>query len=171
MAAPIGNRFWEARSSHGVRPKFETPEHLWSACCEYFQWNADNPLYEEKGFAFQGIVTKEKFAKIRAMTIEGLCQFIDVETSTWREWRQTRKDLSAVITRVDEIIRRQKFEGAAADLLNANIIARDLGLSDKAEITGKDGKDLIPPANDLEVARRVAFLFQKAMIQAGGDQD
>ncbi len=160
-----GNRFWEARSSHGRNPIFQTPEQLWEACAEYFQWNADNPLQEEKGFAFQGTVTKETFAKMRAMTIEGLCCFLDIETSTWRMWRQNRPDFLAVITRVDEIIRRQKFEGAAADLLNANIIARDLGLSDKAEITGKDGKDLIPEANEVETARRVAFLLAQGLAK------
>lgn len=44
MAAPKGNRFWEARSSHGRNPKFESPEALWAACCEYFEWADDNPL-------------------------------------------------------------------------------------------------------------------------------
>ena len=33
----------------------------------------------------------------------------------------------------------QKFAGAAADLLNANIIARDLGLADKQDLTNSDG--------------------------------
>ncbi|MDC9826565.1 terminase small subunit, partial [Devosia sp. ZB163] len=46
--------------------------------------------------------------------------------------------------RVDEIIRAQKFEGAAAGLLNPNIIARDLGLADKQELTGKGGSPLMP---------------------------
>ena len=32
---------------------------------------------------------------------------------------------------IDSIIRTQKFEGAAADLFNANIISRDLGLVDR----------------------------------------
>jgi hypothetical protein len=36
---------------------------------------------------------------------------------------------------VEEIIRTQKFEGASADLLNPNIIARDLGLADKQDNT------------------------------------
>ena len=40
---------------------------------------------------------------------------------------------------MDEIIRTQKFEGASADLLNPNIIARDLGLADKSELTGAGG--------------------------------
>lgn len=47
MAAPKGNRFWEARSSHGRNPKFESPEALWAACCEYFEWVEANPLAGE----------------------------------------------------------------------------------------------------------------------------
>ena len=34
MVAPVGNRFWEVRSSHGRSPIFESPDALWSACCE-----------------------------------------------------------------------------------------------------------------------------------------
>lgn len=45
------------------------------------------------------------------------------------------KDFSGITTQVEEIVRTQKFEGASADLLNANIIARDLGLADKHEGT------------------------------------
>ena len=39
-----------------------------------------------------------------------------------------------VIDDIEKIIYRQKFEGAAAGLLNANIIARDLGLRDKQDV-------------------------------------
>ena len=134
-----GNRLWEARSSAGPKPKFGDPDKLWAACVEYFEWCADNPLYEDKLVTFQGIATHEPVAKMRATTIAGLCLFLDVEESTWREWRQSRPDLSAVITRAEVVIYQQKFQGAAADLLNPNIIARDLGLADKTELTGKDG--------------------------------
>ena len=64
MAAPKGNRFWEARSSHGSKPVFEKPEQLWQACCEYFAWVENNPLYESKAFAFQGMVTQEAIPKM-----------------------------------------------------------------------------------------------------------
>ena len=57
MAAPKGNKFWEARSSHGTKPKFERAEDLWSACVEYFDWAHDNPLHEAKAFAYEGDVT------------------------------------------------------------------------------------------------------------------
>lgn len=134
-----GNRFWEARSSHGAKPKFDNAEDLWGACTEYFEWNDSNPLYETKGFAFQGAVTKETFPKMRAMTIGGLCLFLDIARSTWDEWKNTRTDLSEVITRAEAIIFKQKFEGASADLLNGSIIARELGLADKQDHSSKDG--------------------------------
>jgi hypothetical protein len=138
-----GNRFWEARSSHGARPKFLVADDLWSACCEYFEWVEQNPLYEDKLVTFQGSATHEPVAKMRAMTIAGLCLFLDVSFETWTEWRRSRPDLSDVISRAEAIIYQQKFSGAAADLLNANIIARDLGLADKSELTGKDGGALV----------------------------
>jgi len=134
-----GNRFWLERSSHGAKPKFENADDLWAACVEYFEWNASNPLYEAKAFAYEGNVTVEYMPLMRAMTIDGLCLFLDIDNSTWFNWKNDRPDLFNVITRAERVIRKQKFEGASANLLNANIIARDLGLADKSELTGKDG--------------------------------
>lgn len=133
MPAPKGNKFWEARSSHGRKPKFKTAAPLWSACCQYFQWVEDNPLWENKVSQFQGSPVDMPVARMRAMTISGLCIFLDIDQSTWRSYRD-KKGFSSVITRVEEIIYTQKFTGAAADLLNPNIIARDLGLSDKSQV-------------------------------------
>ena len=144
MAAPKGNRFWEARSKHGRDLIFTTPEILWEACCEYFTWADDNPLYEAKAFAFQGIVTQESVPKMRAMTIDGLCLFLDISVETWRLYTD-REDFIGVTRKAENVIRSQKFSGAAADLLNANIIARDLGLTDKKEVSG----DVFNPLADL----------------------
>lgn len=138
MAPPKGNQFWKARSSHGRKPIFATPDDLWNACAEYFEWVQKNPLYESQAFAYQGEVQIKEIPKMRAMTLAGLCIFLDINRSTWDEYR-LKDDFSEVSTRVDEIVRSQKFEGAAAGLLNANIIARDLGLADKNELTGKGG--------------------------------
>ena len=144
MAAPKGNKFWEARSSHGRNPEFKSPDELWKACCEYFQWVEDNPLWEMKAFSFQGEVTQEPVAKMRAMTISGLCLFLDISYSTWQLYRN-RKDFVPVTTRAEEVIYNQKFAGAAADLLNANIIARDLGLKDKSEIDHQSSDGSMSP--------------------------
>lgn len=131
MAAPQGNRFWEARSSHGRKPTFASAEALREACIEYFEWAESHPLWENKVTQHQGSVIDMPVAKMRAMTIEGLTIFLDITTETWRTWRE-HDDFSAVVTWAEKIIRDQKLAGAAADLLNANIIARDLGLRDES---------------------------------------
>jgi len=134
MAAPKGNQFWKARSSHGRKPIFKNPDDIWDAAEQYFQWAHDNPLYEARPFAFQGAVTMANVAKMRAMTIQGLCNYLDINADTWAEYRK-REDFSAITTRVEQVIYAQKLEGAAADMLNANIIARELGLADKADVS------------------------------------
>lgn len=108
------------------------------AASEYFDWVEANPLYEDKLTSYQGINTHEAVAKMRAMTISGLCIFLDIDKTTWFDYAKN-KDFTNITTRVEEIIRTQKFQGASADLLNANIIARDLGLVDKSEFAGPDG--------------------------------
>lgn len=133
MSAPLGNKFWKARSKHGRDRLFESADALWEACCEYFEWVEANPLYEMKAFAYQGVVVQEPVAKMRAMTIGGLCIFLDIDEVTWRRWREV-EDFCTVVSRAEQIIYQQKFTGAAADLLNPNIIARDLGLADKQEV-------------------------------------
>lgn len=161
-----GNRFWEARSSAGANPRFESAEDLWKACCEYFEWVDANPLWEDKLVTFQGSASHEPTAKMRAMTIAGLCLFLDISQETWRLWRNNRPDLLAVITRAEEVIFAQKFAGAAADLLNANIIARDLGLADKSELTGKDGGPVEfsgDAPSEIDQARRVAFALGRVL--------
>ena len=172
MAAPKGNRFWEARSSHGRKPIFATPEDLWEACQEYFAWVEDNPLWEDKVTSYQGENKHEPIAKMRAMTLDGLCIFLDIDESTWRKNYSTNEDFILVTTRVEKIIRTQKFTGAAADLLNPNIIARDLGLADKAELSGKDGGPIeTKDVSDLEGAQRVAYMLGAALMRAKPGDD
>jgi len=137
VAYQVGNKLWSARSSHGRNPIFKDPEQLWDACVEYFNWCEENPLLEEKIFHANGVITRDSVAKMRAMTISGLCLFIDICEKTWLNYKNNN-DFLQVITRAEKTIYNQKFTGAAADLLNANIIARDLGLIDKIaqETTG-----------------------------------
>lgn len=141
MPAPQGNRFWEARSSHGKDKIFTDESILWEAAQEYFVWVEDNPLKGAKLFKLKDSndkdeVREEAYSKMRAMTIDGLCLFLDINRSTWYEYR-ANEDYSDIIGRIENVIRDQKFTGASADLLNANIIARDLGLKDSSETTHK----------------------------------
>lgn len=150
MQFQAGNQFWKMRETHGRNPIFETPEQLWVAACEYFQWVENNPLLEEKIFHAQGIITKDTVTKMRAMTIRAMCFFIGLSRQGWQEYSE-KPDFSDIVKEIEDVIYSQKFEGAAADMLNANIIARELGLSDKVqnEHTGANGKPLIPSAKEM----------------------
>ena len=128
-----GNQFWKQRSTHGRKPIFKDAEQLESACFEYFEWIERNPLQAAELVKFQGKAKVKTVPKMRAMTESGLCIFLDIATTTWYQYKDN-VDYKEVTTRVCEIIYNHKFAGAAADMLNANIIARDLGLSDKQEI-------------------------------------
>jgi hypothetical protein len=57
----------------------------------------------------------------------GLCIFLDITLQTWTRYR-VRHGFTDITQRVDEIIRTQKFEGAAAGLLDANLIAREMAM-------------------------------------------
>ena len=166
-----GNRFWEARSSAGQKPLFANGEALWKVCVEYFTWVEANPLWEDHLVTFQGMATHEPVAKMRAMTLAGLCHFLDIDQRTWALWRASRADLIPVITRAEAVIYEQKFSGAAADLLNANIISRDLGLADKSELTGKDGGPIETvdhsEVSDNERARRIAMILARGRKSNG----
>jgi hypothetical protein len=144
MAAPVGNQFWKLRSKHGRDKLFASPSLLWDAACDYFQWCEDHPLYETRGFAYQGVVRKEEFPKMRAMTLSQLCFYLHCNEAYFRTFKhqlpENEKDFNTVIHDIEKTIYDQKFQGASADLLNANIIARDLGLKERTDLTSDDDK-------------------------------
>jgi len=138
----MGDRIpvWMARASCAPPKIFATPTDLWLACCEYFQWIEDNPLYAAETVKFKGVGTTMDVPRMRAMTQIGLCTFLGVTHITWRNYRE-HPEYADTCSAVDDIIYQQKLTGAAADLLNQNIIARELGLKDKQELahTGAEG--------------------------------
>ena len=135
QGAPKGNQFWKLRSKHGRDKLFATPQLLWEAACEYFKWCEENPLYETKAFAFQGVITTEKLPVMRAMTLSQLCFYLNCNDAYFRTFKhqlpEGEKDFNTVIYDIEQVIYNQKFQGASGNLLNANIIARDLGLVEK----------------------------------------
>lgn len=147
MAAPKGNEFWKLRSKHGRDKIFETPEIMLEACYEYFEhqskqvWNKID--YKGKDVEKVEIPTPSPFS------LTGLCIFLGVNTVYFNQFeKDCSKDFSKVIKHVREVIYTQKLEGASVGAYNANIIARELGLADKKDLSireqplfGPDGSD------------------------------
>jgi len=135
MAATKNNQWWKMRAKHGRDKIFSTPEMLWDACIEYFEatdkrkWNK----IEFKGTPLKKVLVPTD----TPYTITGLYIFLGIGKSTWNDYKNKDdyKDFSDVISQVETIIYTQKFEGAVVGAFNSNIIARDLGLIDKKDIT------------------------------------
>lgn len=138
MQFELGNCLWKNRSSYGRKPKFETASDLWEAASQYFDWVVENPLWENKATQYQGAAIDVPVQKMRAMTIAGMCIYLDISRQNWYEYK-AKPEYSDICQQIEDIIYDYKFTGAAADLLNPSIIARDIGLSDKKEITGANG--------------------------------
>jgi hypothetical protein len=137
MAAPKNNEFWKLRSKHGRDKLFATPALLEEAAYEYFAWCQANPWIR---IDVRGKDNEEvRLPTARPFTIKGLCLYCDASEQFWRTFKasEAAKDFLAVITRIEEIIYTQKFEGAVVGAFNANIISRDLGLVDKKELSGE----------------------------------
>lgn len=145
MGAPKGNQFWKLRSTHGREKLFATPELLWEAAVEYFEWVEKNPLYESKAFAYMGDISLQQIPLMRAMTLSQLCFYLGCNEAYFRTFKaqlpEGEKDFNTVIADIENTIYNQKFQGASANLLNANIIARDLGLRDQSDLTS-NGKEI-----------------------------
>lgn len=131
MSAPIGNQFWKLRSKHGRDKIFATPKDLWDAACEYFEATDSRKWIKTE---FNGKDAVECHVPIETpYTLTGLFVFLDIVRTTWDEYKG-REGFKDIISRIEQVVYTQKFEGAAVGAFNANIIARDLGLRDKQDI-------------------------------------
>ena len=173
MAAPAGNQFWKLRSKHGRDKLFATPELLWDAACEYFQWCDENPWTTRKatqktvpvkkkiGKKMQTVMEEQTQREVtptqRPYTLTGLCIYLNASSVWWRKFKEQctvneEHDFLSVIARVEETIETQQLEGAVVGAFNANIIARKLGLTDKQqhELSGNvsTGLNIIVKSDD-----------------------
>lgn len=169
-----GNKFWEGTFPFGAAAaaaKMRTAEQVYAACLSYFDWVHSNPLYVDELVKFEGSANHEPVAKMRAMTNVGLCIHIGIARETWSHWRQAREDLKEVIAWADDVIYCQKFEGAAAGLLSQAIVARDLGLADRRELTGADGGPIQTEVSSDAAFARLAGLLGGALPGSPGGTD
>lgn len=92
---------------------------------EYFEHCEDNPW-----------VVKDQDVP-RPFTIDAFCTFAGIDEDTFDNYgtKAEYQDFFGVVRAIRRMIRSQKFEGAAVGVFNSNIIARDLGLTEKINQT------------------------------------
>ena len=129
-----GNSWWKHRATSGRDKVFSTPEQLWQAAVEYFEFT-DSRKWTKKDWV--GKDAKEVSRESETpYTIAGFCVFVDCSRQWWNEGKKVATpEFLEVYGRIEAIMYTQKFEGAAVGAFNVNIIARDLGLKENIETT------------------------------------
>jgi len=138
-----GNHIWEQRFKHGRSKKF-TPETLWKAAEEYFKMYDANPIMvlDWKGKDAKRV----EMPHMRAYTWQSLELYLDMYSLRDYKTNPEYTEFSQVIARIERTMYSQKFEGAASGVLNANIIARDLGLREQTHMTVDDDRKIVGDA-------------------------
>jgi hypothetical protein len=154
METLVDSRFWKARSEYDAEELFADATLLWTAACDYFDWCDGSPLIDRVAGKDGKVIEKEL---IRAFTMQGLCNYMNCSV---RRFDLLKEGLSEpcsekcklhcdscnknvvleVVERIQDAIYQQKLEAAAAGLLNATIIGRDIGFTGKE----KDLNNLSP---------------------------
>lgn len=135
-------QFWQYRprpTYQGLH--FNSPEELRAAAIEAFDWIHTHPIKKQLVFHAQGRVTKTYENVMRPFTFRAVAMRMGVSYQCLDLYRK-RPAFAEVMEWIDDVIYTQKFEGAASNMLNANFIARDLGMADRSELTGKNGGPL-----------------------------
>lgn len=118
---------------------YRKPNDLFDAAREYFVWCENHPLQEEKIFQHQGMIVRGDAERVRAFTKQGLAAHLGIPYSRLKVYKDRGGRWELVVELIENVIYTQKFENAAAGLLNSSLIARDLGIADKSELSGPDG--------------------------------
>lgn len=156
MAKPkVINHFgWALRatSADGHKPQF-TPHELLEAFENYSGYINNNPIMEPVLHQKSGGTVD--IPRTRAMTIRGFCLYAGMSANGFYNYEKV-EDYKYICEAIRDAIYTHKFEHAAAGLLNAQLISRDLGLNDSVQVNINDERktidDLFPEVNQIEDA-------------------
>lgn len=138
-----GNQLWQMVKNPGRRALTSDPAELWQKAVDYFNWADANPLYKEEPVKHQGEGTTMELSLGRPYSMDAFTIFAGVSGSYFR----TRKleladkedmktatpqelDLLETILLIEATVRTQRFDGAAVNIFNSNLISRVDGYAD-----------------------------------------
>ena len=138
---PVWSNHKTAISKNGTK-SFKTPDELWAAACDYFDYIQKNPIIKKEFIKTGPFAGTEVPVEVpRPFNWSGLNTFMTINGITTSLYRYRYNDGDAyndyqpVIKLIDDIMFNQKFEGAVVGIFKENIIAREIGLADKNNVT------------------------------------
>lgn len=142
--------------------KWTGPDDLWAAATAYFAWAEANPILTEKSATHEGEFITHEEPRARVFTVGALCVFIGLSSHSYYVIRKDKEHhLYPAVMHIDEVIKTQKYEGAAVGVFNANMIARDLGLAEVQDHKSSDGS--MSPTKELHTSVDFGKMSPKAL--------
>ena len=126
------------------RPLKYKPDEMLVKFREYVTWAKDNPISIEKnvvntttkGDTYRSDAVE---TKPRLISIKGFLVFLGAGSDWWqsldREDAKRKEEFSRVKSFIRDYCENYQSEMASAEIFNANIVSRLLGLADKKDIT------------------------------------
>lgn len=145
-----GNSFFLKRSTHEHQYLFESPERLIAGAIEYFEHVDANPEMVVEARVEEGIVINHPVPHKRPYTPEGLANWLHCSPKWFSNFKREQGDkpraqeFIAAIVWIENVIYNQQYTGAIVGTMNASIVARKLGLSDKLDVGGIPNEPLAP---------------------------
>lgn len=151
--------YWDSQKVSWGRPRaFESPQELWELACDYFK-EEDNCSWVKVDFKMGYKADKPQMVEVptaQPYSFRGLQQFLNSKgyISSLADYRRNTdgkySDFSLIVERIENIIKRQKIDGATVGAYNTTVVMHDLGMVEKkqVEITEKkqvfniNGKDI-----------------------------
>jgi hypothetical protein len=151
------------RSKVGREKIFSEPAKMWEAAVEYFEFCDSTPWYEHDFKNTRSGLVEVKKPKGRPYTMGTLALFFDVWEDYFYNFKRNLKstdpttpEFERVIARIESTVRHQKFEGAANNAFNANLISYDLGIrKDNPNTTGQGFQIIVQNEQDSELLHEV----------------
>lgn len=143
--------YWAWRKNTGRPKNLESPEQLWGYACDYFQMVDEMPAEKQdfiRGGESAGSIVR--LETIQPYTWAGFEDYLSekgiiAKLADYKSNKDNRYEKFApIIARIGNVMFDQKFRGAAVGAFKENIIARDLGLTDKTENTLIQEQPLFP---------------------------
>lgn len=148
MAISPGSQIWRLRSADRTgNPAIYRADTLLNKFADYWDWVHANPLTKSVLGVGNQIV---EIPIGRPMSVKGFCLFAGIAQNTFYGYANN-PDYYYVCELIKDAIYTQKFEGASVGIFSAQIMTRDLGLSDTVTHVLDDKRKTIAelfPADD-----------------------
>lgn len=133
-------------SSFGMIRPYHKAVDMAMAAQKYFEWAVANPITKTE--AIKGGNMAGQLVQIevpRPWTLQALLAWMNISTKQWHKYRSDMEyiEFHNVCDFIENCIRTQKMEHAMVGNYNANVVMRDIGVSENKTVETKSSVEVV----------------------------